>query len=155
MVRCSRSSQQSCTYKKQQFDSRKKHGNYINFRKISIIHMKTSFLSFGISILCCCLLATLKFLLNKFKWFWNGNFLCVLDNQTNCFKWSVCMPEKNKQSNRWHWPKQWLHSIWLIWSCMTNGQRRVSHVMPCVHRSVPNYTKIITFHFTLPAFLIL
>lgn len=123
--------QQITKYKRAKRSKRKKkrlrkHGNYINFRKISIICSKTSFFDsvyfslwdFEISIFVkqVRVISKLEFpaCVCQIKIHWPQ---MIVASRFFC---------QTTRSTRWHRTTKSGASIWLISDCMASGQRRVS-----------------------------
>lgn len=129
MVRCSRSSQQSCTLHK---ITKEKHGNYINFRKISIIWLETSFFTSFCLFHCCCLLATYWTSPNDFEIGISCACSTKLQNaSSDCCEallvWQTNQPDDTGQSSRYtRYGSFGLHDHW---------SKACFYAMPCVSRS--------------------
>lgn len=145
MVRCSRSSQQSCTLHK---ITKEKHGNYINFRKISIIWLETSFFTSFCLFHCCCLLAT----------YWTKvRMISKLEfpvRARQSFKMLRVIAVKrfssDKQISQMTLVKVVATPDMAHLDYMTTGQRRVfrrCHVLAAL--LLLNHSKIITFYFLI------
>lgn len=144
MVRCSRSSQQSCTLHK---ITKEKHGNYINFRKISIIWLETSFLLHFV----CFIVAVCWPLIEQVRMISKLEFP-VRARQS--FKMLQVIAVKrfssDKQISQMTLVKVVATPDMAHLDYMTTGQRRVfmrCHVLAAL--LLLNHSKIITFYFLI------
>lgn len=129
MVQCSRSSQQSCTLHK---ITKEKHGNYINFRKISIIWLETSFLLH----LVCFIVAVCWPLIEQVRMISKIGISCACSTKlqnasSDCCEallvWQTNQPDDTGQSSRYtRYGSFGLHDHW---------SKACFYAMPCVSRS--------------------